>query len=181
MTQKKNGPESRRSLPMALGTGAAIGTLGGLVGLGGAEFRLPFLLGAFRFAALEAVIVNKAVSLVVVAFALPFRTGSVPLESIAAQWVAIISLLAGSLPGVWVAAGWATRLRSEIFGKVMAVLLALIALVLFIGHDVSGYAPSLTGVPLIASAVGAGFLIGAVAALLGVAGGELLIPTLIFL
>jgi uncharacterized membrane protein YfcA len=53
--------------------GAIIGMLGGLIGLGGAEFRLPLLIGAFHFAALEAVIVNKATSLVVVASALPFR------------------------------------------------------------------------------------------------------------
>ena len=54
--------------------GAVIGTLGGLIGLGGAEFRLPLLIGLFGFAALEAVIVNKATSLVVVASALLFRT-----------------------------------------------------------------------------------------------------------
>src|SRR4029453_5756035 len=39
--------------------GAIIGTLGGLIGLGGAEFRLPMLIGLFRFAALEAIILNK--------------------------------------------------------------------------------------------------------------------------
>lgn len=47
--------------------GMVIGTLGGLIGLDGAEFRLPVLIGFFRFVALEAVILNKAVSLVVVA------------------------------------------------------------------------------------------------------------------
>ena len=55
-----------------------IGALGGLIGLGGAEFRLPLLIGAFRFAALQAVILNKAMSLVVVASALPFRAAAVP-------------------------------------------------------------------------------------------------------
>ena len=43
----------------AFGAGAAVGTLGGLVGLGGAEFRLPLLVGAFGFVALEAVILNN--------------------------------------------------------------------------------------------------------------------------
>ncbi len=42
---------------------SAFGALGGLIGLGGAEFRLPLLIGTFRFPALEAVIVNKFVSL----------------------------------------------------------------------------------------------------------------------
>jgi uncharacterized protein len=45
----------------------------GLIGLGGAEFRLPLLIGLFRFRGLEAVILNKEVSLVVVTTALPFR------------------------------------------------------------------------------------------------------------
>ncbi|WP_373510343.1 hypothetical protein [Thiocapsa sp.] len=47
--------------------GSLIGTLGGLIGLGGAEFRLPMLVGLFRLQTLEAIIFNKAMSLVVVA------------------------------------------------------------------------------------------------------------------
>ena len=54
-------------LALALVGGIVIGTLGGLIGLGGAEFRLPLLIGLFGFAALPAVILNKAMSLVVVA------------------------------------------------------------------------------------------------------------------
>ena len=48
----------------AFGGGGIVGALGGLIGLGGAEFRLPLLIGQFRFAALEAVILNKAMSLI---------------------------------------------------------------------------------------------------------------------
>ena len=65
--------DAGRSAPLAFGGGAMIGALGGLIGLGGAEFRLPLLIGAFRFAPVQAVILNKAMSLVVVASALPFR------------------------------------------------------------------------------------------------------------
>ena len=97
--------------------------LGGLIGLGGAEFRLPLLIGAFRFAALEAVILNKAMSLVVVASALPFRAAAVPFDAVAAHWPVIVNLLAGSLLGAWFGAGWATRLRSETLYRVIAVLL----------------------------------------------------------
>lgn len=88
-----------RSLPAAFAGSAIIGTLGGLIGLGGAEFRLPLLIGWFRFAALEAVILNKAMSLVVVATALPFRAGTVPFGEIAAHWPIVVNLLAGSLAG----------------------------------------------------------------------------------
>src|SRR5215207_7826089 len=84
--------------------GMGIGTLGGLIGLGGAEFRLPLLLGLFRFGPLEAVIVNKAMSLIVVASALPLRTGTISFAAIADQWMVIANLLAGSLLGAWVGA-----------------------------------------------------------------------------
>src|SRR6478736_2750262 len=79
-------PPARRSAPVAFAGGAIIGALGGLIGLGGAEFRLPLLIGVFRFAALQAVILNKAMSLVVVASALPFRASTVPFSDVAAHW-----------------------------------------------------------------------------------------------
>jgi len=162
--------------------GAGIGTLGGLIGLGGAEFRLPLLIGAFRFGALEAVIVNKAMSLIVVATSLPFRTGTVSVDTIASHWAVIVNLLAGSLIGAWVGASWATRLRSETLYRVLAVLLVGIAVVLVVGHGAEGGGGSvLTGNLQIIAGVAAGFAIGVVASLMGVAGGELLIPTLILL
>src|SRR5579871_6661437 len=137
-----------RGAAAAFGGGAVIGALGGLIGLGGAEFRLPLLIGAFRFGALQAVMLNKAMSLVVVASALPFRAATVPFAAVAAHWTIIANLLAGSLLGAWLGAGWATLLA---------------------------------GPPQMVAGIAAGFAIGVVAALLGVAGGELLIPTLMLL
>lgn len=162
--------------------GGAIGTLGGLIGLGGAEFRLPLLIGVFGFEALEAVILNKAMSLVVVATALPFRAAAIPFSDVVSHWPIIVNLLAGSLLGAWFGAGWATRLRSETLYRVIAVLLAVIAAVLVFGHRPGGDGQAvLSGGTQIVAGVTAGFAIGVVASLLGVAGGELLIPTLILL
>jgi uncharacterized protein len=121
-----------RSKPLAFAAGALIGTLGGLIGLGGAEFRLPVLIGLFRFRGLEAVILNKATSLVVVATALPFRASTVPFAAVAASWPIIVNLLAGSLAGAWVGAGWATQLKSETLYRVIAALLVLIAGILLL-------------------------------------------------
>ncbi len=172
----------RSNKAAAFGGGAIIGTLGGLIGLGGAEFRLPLLIGAFRFAALEAVIVNKATSLVVVASALPCRAAAVPLGDVAAHWPIILNLLAGSLLGAWLGAGWATRLTSATLYRVIAILLVSIAAVLLFGHDPhAGGQPLTGGVLQLVAGVVAGFVIGVVASLLGVAGGELLIPTLVLL
>lgn len=170
-----------RNLPAAFGGGALIGTLGGLIGLGGAEFRLPLLIGAFRFAALEAVILNKAMSLIVVATALPFRAATVPFHELALHWPVIVNLLAGSLVGAWCGAGWATRLRSETLYRVIAILLVGIALVLLAGHGGEGGHALLDGVGQLVVGVAVGFGIGVVASLLGVAGGELLIPTIVLL
>ena len=172
----------RENRGMVFGSGALIGALGGLIGLGGAEFRLPVLIGGFGFAALEAVILNKAMSLIVVASALPFRAGAVPLADVFAHWPIIANLLGGSVFGAWFGAGWATRLKSETLYKVIAVLLVGIAGVLLVGHDTGGAGHALfSGSVLLAFGVVAGFCIGVVASLLGVAGGELLIPTLMLL
>lgn len=63
----------------------------------------------------------------------------------------------------------------------IAVLLVAIAIVLLFGHDATGGTPLLTGSVQLIVGIAAGFVIGVVASLLGVAGGELLIPTLVLL
>lgn len=166
----------------AFAGGVVIGTLGGLIGLGGAEFRLPLLLGMFRFGALEAVIVNKAVSLVVVAGALVFRSSAISIEQVASHWDVVLNVLVGSLAGAWLGAGWAIRLKSAALYRLIAILLVGIATALAFGHHLDGAsAPLLDGGTLFLSGAVAGLAIGVVAALMGVAGGELLIPTLVVL
>lgn len=168
-------------LVMAIFGGIAIGTLGGLIGLGGAEFRLPLLIGVFGFVALSAVILNKAMSLVVVASAFIFRLKSVPAEDIMAHGSIILNLLAGSLLGAWLGAGWAIRMKSQTLYKILAVLLVVIAGVLLFGHEHGNGLPLFDGNLQIFAGVLSGFAIGVVASLMGIAGGELLIPTLILL
>lgn len=168
--------------PRIVLAGAAVGLVGGLIGLGGAEFRLPLLIGIFGFAALDAVILNKATSLIVVATALPFRAGTVPLDQVLAEWPIILNLLAGSLLGAWIGAGLAVRMKSRTLYRVLAGLLVLIAAVLALSHSMT-LAPAalVTGPAQIVAGLVAGFGIGIVASLMGVAGGELLIPTLVLL
>lgn len=170
-----------RTVPAGFAGGATVGLLGGLIGLGGAEFRLPLLLGVFGFAALAAVIVNKAMSLVVVLAAIPARLAEVPLPEVAGQWPVVLNLLAGSLLGAWVGASWATRMATETLYRVLAVLLVFIAVV-FTAERLGTLRSLQLAEPVqLLAGVIAGFGIGVVAALLGVAGGELLIPTLVLL
>ena len=139
-----------------------------MIGLGGAEFRLPLLIGMFGFIALQAVILNKAMSLLVVATALPARLISIPLDQITPYWPLIVNLLAGSLIGAYLGATWATRMATRTLYRVLSILLMLIAAVLLASH--LGHVPSagLTGAGQAIAGVLAGVAIGVVAAIMGV-------------
>ena len=175
------GPPSNRSLTTAASAGAAIGILGGMIGLGGAEFRLPLLIGLFGFFALQAVILNKAMSLIVVATALPAELLGVSFGAMAEHWWIVVNLLAGTLVGAWVGAAWATRMRSATLYRVLAVLLVLIAATLLVSHLGDVQPSGIDGPWQVVLGVVAGLGIGVVAAVMGVAGGELLIPTIVLL
>ena len=56
-----------------------IALLGGLIGLGGAEFRLPVLAGPLRYPVRQAVPLNLAVSLVTLAVSLATRSSTLSL------------------------------------------------------------------------------------------------------
>ena len=165
--------------------GSMIGTLGGLIGLGGAEFRLPVLVGVFRLTTLKAIIFNKAMSLVVVTAALVFRAGAIPLDQLASHLDVALNLLAGSLVGAWWAAGHALTMPHQWLNRIILVLLVGLGLLMlseawFGLHDSTTPLIHAGPIRIIAGLV-AGLGIGLVAALLGVAGGELLIPTIVLL
>ncbi|MBC6445936.1 sulfite exporter TauE/SafE family protein [Actinokineospora sp. HBU206404] len=155
--------------------------LGGMIGLGGAEFRLPLLIGLFGFAALSAVILNKAMSLVVVLTALPARLSTVSAGELSAHWAVAANLLAGSLLGAWAGATWVLRMRTATLYRVLAALMVLMAAALVLTHATPLGAFALPGAVRIGVGIAAGFGIGVVAATMGVAGGELLIPTIVLL
>lgn len=170
---------------LALGSGGLIGLLGGLIGLGGAEFRLPVLVGLFRLPTLQAIILNKAMSLGVVACALIFRMKAVPVAQLLNHGEVVINLLLGSLVGAWLGAGQILRMsRLWLDRLVLFLLLALALLMLLEGvFGLSGGGDLFADHHVMRWVLGvvAGFVIGVVAAVLGVAGGELLIPTIVLL
>jgi uncharacterized membrane protein YfcA len=176
-------PDRRRRSLLAFLFGVPIAVLGGLIGLGGAEFRLPVLAGPLGYPAKRAVPLNLAVSLVTVAVALLIRAGTLSLTPLAPLVPAILALIVGAVGGAYVGTALTGRLSNAQLERVILVLLLGIGTALiiegFLPGDVAGLLP-----PDVAWRVGAGVVfglgIGLVSSLLGVVGGELIIPTLVF-
>jgi len=163
--------------------GAPIGTLGGLIGLGGAEFRLPVLKAAFGYATHRAVALNLAVSLLTLLGALLIRVRVAPTGHLPSLAPILAALIAGSIAGAYRGAAYASGLSVDRLERLVLVLLVAIGLGLAAEAFVSWGSPGVPGglmvrLPL---ALVLGAAIGVVSSLLGVAGGELIIPTLVFI
>src|SRR5205809_5988319 len=85
----------------AFGWCVPIGGLGGLIGLGGGEFRLPVLMYGIGYDARTAVPLNLLISLVTLAFALAVRSGAVALDAAVPFVPAMLGLLAGGMASAY--------------------------------------------------------------------------------
>jgi hypothetical protein len=97
---------------------------------------------------------------------------AVPFDTVNGYWFVVVTLLAGSLIGAWIGTTWATRTPY----RVLAVLLVLIAIARAWNHFGDLDPLLLDPVPRTLLGLAADAGIGIMAALTGVAGGELLIP-----
>jgi uncharacterized protein len=176
-------PEVRRSPVAALIYGAPIGLLGGLIGLGGAEFRLPVLAGVFGYAARRAVALNLAISLLTVVSALLIRGGTLSFTPLLGLLPVVAAMIAGAVSAAYVGTALVHRVSERLLERVILVFLVVIGAALiveaFLPQDVPGLLPDALLVRVVAAVV-FGLGIGLVSSLLGVAGGELIIPTLVF-
>ncbi len=173
----------KRSPRLAVIYGAPIGLLGGLIGLGGAEFRLPVLAGVFGYGARRAVALNLAISLITVVSSLLIRSGTLSLAPLLALLPTILAMIVGAVSAAYVGTALVHRVSEHLLERVILVFLVVIGTTLiaeaFLPQQVAGLLPDVPLVRLIA-AVLLGLGIGLVSSLLGVAGGELIIPTFIF-
>ncbi len=173
---------ARKRAFACIGSGAAIGTLGGLMGLGGAEFRRPFLVGVLGLAVRVAVPVNLAVSLIVLLAALPARATTIALGDLLAHLPELLGMAAGSIAAAYIGAGLLRRVSDRALGTVILGLLMALGVVMigdaFLSDGGAGLAPELPAWRALASAA-CGIVVGLVSSLLGVAGGELIIPTFV--
>lgn len=165
--------------------GVPVGLLGGLIGLGGGEFRIPVLLRRFGLTPGQVVPLNSVISLVTLAASLAFRARQLTLAPLAPHGADIAALTAGGLLAALLGAGLVARLSDHRLHQAIVILLVGIGLLLIV-EGFAGAAFRLDilpdpAVPRAAAGIALGAAIGLVATLLGVAGGELLIPTLVFI
>lgn len=177
------GVQPEREAGKAFSVGAVIALLGGLIGLGGAEFRLPALVRLFRFDLREAIVINVLVSLVTVAAALLFRSGLQGAAPFLSYFDGMVALLLGSLTGAFIGGGLVGRLDTHVLHRMVASLLVALAVVMaahgFLPHEGAQLTDNRALLFVLGSVCGVG--IGMVGSMLGVAGGELLIPAWVLL
>jgi len=173
-----------RTTTIALSCALLIGGIGGLIGLGGGEFRLPILVGLIGFAVRAAVPMNQILSLVTLVTALVVRWHTGSLVGVGAFAPAVIALGIGGVTAAWFAARLLSRVTDHRLERAIAILLMAIGLLLIgerlLPAGLPALVPAEAGWQIVAG-VALGLCIGTASTFLGVAGGELLIPTLIFI
>ena len=176
-------PSVDRGAVKAFGLAVPIAVLGGLIGLGGAEFRLPVLAGPLGYSVRQAVPLNLSVSIITILASLAIRSRSLSFAPVAPFTPAVLALIAGAIVAAVAGTALFDRLSEAQLERTILVLLLVIGITLI----VEGLLPQTERALLphdetvwIVAGVLFGLGIGLISSLLGVAGGEVIIPTLVF-
>jgi uncharacterized membrane protein YfcA len=137
----------------------------------------------FGYAARRAVALNLAISLVTVVSALLIRGGTLSLAPLLGLLPVVAAMIVGAVSAAYVGTALVHRVLEHLLERIILVFLVVIGTALiveaFLPRDVPGLLPDSPLVRLVAAVI-FGLGIGLVSSLLGVAGGELIIPTLVF-
>jgi uncharacterized protein len=168
----------------AFGWSVPIGGLAGLVGLGGGEFRLPVLMYVVGYPAKAAVPLNLVVSLVTLTFALVVRSGAVSVGALLPYLNEVVGLAVGGVASAFYGARFVNAIKSEYLVKTIAALLAALGVLILIEvaqpFQYAQVVPAGAAFHFVAG-LALGIIIGLVSSILGVAGGELLVPSMMFI
>ncbi len=167
----------------AFGCSVPIGVLGGLIGLGGAEFRLPVLVGPLGYAVKQAVPLNLAVSMFTLVASLLMRGWTLSFAPLEPFRYGIGAVIVGAMFAAYLGVALVGRFSEAQLHRVVLCLLLGIGGLLMAEAFLPTALPALlprVAAPHIAAGLVLGMGIGLVSSLLGVAGGELIIPTLVF-
>ena len=168
----------------AFSAGGAVALLAGLIGLGGAEFRLPVLIMVFALYPHRAIRINLLISLATLASASIVRLRLMPDTQVYSYIPEIVAMSLAGVVAAWMGAGALSRIPKSRITHVIAALLGVLA-VLLVAETFFQTATALTlpndDVLRTVTALIAGVVVGALSSLLGVAGGEFIIPTLVLM
>lgn len=169
-----------RYVAIAASSGFATGILAGLVGLGGAEERIPFILFGLKVPVYDMIVSNLLISFGTsgLNFSLRALAGYFPPSSVPIS----LAMIVGSVLGAFIGASIAHRVSERKLKAFVAFVLSLV--VVRLTFEIFGSLQSTAVVvPAFASLALAGvlgLLVGIVSGSVGVAGGEYRIPLLIF-
>jgi uncharacterized membrane protein YfcA len=161
--------------------GAIIGAAAGLIGVGGGEFRIPVLLHVLRLPVKIAAGANTVIGLFVVVLSVVRRWGQ---HSLTPHDITIGALMAAaSIMGAVIGARQAHRIRSSALKRMVSVYLLIVGAWMIVEAFLRAehHLLSPAGPVAWALAVALGFVIAVVSGALGVAGGEMRIPALMYL
>jgi uncharacterized membrane protein YfcA len=166
---------------LALVFGLGIGAVAGMIGVGGGEFRIPVLLHVLRLPVKIAAGVNLVVGLLVVTLGVVRRWGQQTWSSNDLSLAVVMAL--ASLPGAVLGSRQAHRFASPLLKQVICVYLFAVGVWMVVEAMAHTEHVLLDpgGLARWTLAAVAGFVIAFLSGVLGVAGGELRIPTLIYL
>jgi uncharacterized membrane protein YfcA len=157
-----------------------IGGLGGLIGLGGGEFRLPVLMYGIGFDARS----TASLNLLTLSFSLAIRSSTLSLAQVAPHMPAVVRLLAGRIISAFYGTRFISRLSNRRLVGLIATLLGALAVLLMTEAAMTFQSGDLlppSAAVHFAAGLGIGIGVGFVSSVLGVAGGELLIPALVLI
>ncbi|MEM2981511.1 MAG: sulfite exporter TauE/SafE family protein [Thermoproteota archaeon] len=162
-------------------SGFLIGLAAGLLGVGGGEFRIPVLLYLLNLPVLLSIVTNLLIGFLVVliSFIIRYQMGMMTIDAFSIA----LFMSFGSILGGYFGAHLTGRVNENLLKKFLMILLILAGFRIILDPLIGWASPNiLLPYPIeIILSVFTGLLIGIVSGLLGVAGGEYRIPTLIYL
>ena len=160
--------------------GLSTGFLAGLVGLGGAELRMPFLLYTISLPLRLMIAVNLIVSLIVSgsSFLARLQSGLLPVGYFIPSLGMIIGSLGGGFLGSIISHKVSTRKLKLFLAMILSVVIVRLFIDIYIELTPTRFFSNTVEFP---SAILFGFVIGLIAGVAGVAGGEYRIPGLVLL
>ena len=172
---------TRNKVGASIGYGSLIGLLAGLVGLGGAEERMPFILYYIRLSLEDMITANLLISFAVSGFNFAVRIHAGVWSSDAL--LPALAMILGSIPGAYVGASLSHRVSQRalkgFISIVLSIVIARVVYGLLVGGGTSGQS-GVSTLELVFSVLG-GLGIGITSGSCGVAGGEYRIPVLTYL